>query len=153
MTPRLVLPLPPSQNQIYQVVRRGRRGGRALIALTPQAVAWRAAARTHAQAWAAQVGWRPTTHTKVKVAIWVWWPNPRRRDPANLLKLLLDALEGVVYDDDRWALPQIVDFAVDPQAPRVELAVTVAAPEGVAPGRPDTGRHARRPHDGRGRRT
>ena len=32
-----------------------------------------------------------------------------------------DALEGIVYDDDRWVLPRCQDFGVDGGNPRVEL--------------------------------
>jgi Holliday junction resolvase RusA-like endonuclease len=49
-------------------------------------------------------------------------PDRRRRDPTNLLKSLLDGLEGVVYRDDK----QIVKLSwenvgVSKDNPRVEI--------------------------------
>jgi Holliday junction resolvase RusA-like endonuclease len=50
-------------------------------------------------------------------------PDKRRRDPNNLLKAICDALEGVVYTDDK----QITDLCwknagLDRHHPRVEIS-------------------------------
>jgi Holliday junction resolvase RusA-like endonuclease len=54
-------------------------------------------------------------------------PDARSRDAGNLRKLLTDALQGAVYDNDR----QLVDErwrmgAIDRERPRVEVLVTRA---------------------------
>ena len=55
-------------------------------------------------------------------------PDKRKRDPTNLLKGLLDALEGVVYGDDKqidalsWR-----KVAVDRESPRVEINIRLLA--------------------------
>lgn len=67
-------------------------------------------------------GWEMTKGEKVVVEYEVYWPDKRQRDPSNLEKLLLDALEGLVYDNDKWALPRCIDFMVDRTNPRVEVA-------------------------------
>ena len=43
---------------------------------------------------------RPTTNRSWRVEIVVCPPDRRRRDITNLIKIVLDALEGVVYEDD-----------------------------------------------------
>jgi crossover junction endodeoxyribonuclease RusA len=45
------------------------------------------------------------------------------RDTHNGLKLLLDALEKAVYDNDRYALPRIQDWDIDKTDPRVEVEI------------------------------
>lgn len=46
-------------------------------------------------------------------------------DTHNREKVLLDALEGVLYQDDRWVLVQEQDFTVDRENPRVEIELEV----------------------------
>jgi Holliday junction resolvase RusA-like endonuclease len=58
---------------------------------------------------------------KVVVEYTIWWPDKRRRDASNLEKLLLDSLEGIAYDDDRWAIPRCVDFSYDKGHPRIDV--------------------------------
>lgn len=67
----------------------------------------------------------PDHDDKVVLRYWVYWPDRRRRDPANLLKVLLDALEGVLYADDRTVLPRAMDYQVDRLDPRVEVDVSL----------------------------
>ena len=60
----------------------------------------------------------------VQVSLDFFMPDKRRRDPTNLLKGLLDALEGVVYSDDK----QIETLSwrkagLDRENPRVELTI------------------------------
>lgn len=44
-------------------------------------------------------------------------------DIDNALKVLLDACQGVLWDNDRWVKRLFVDSAADPADPRVELIV------------------------------
>lgn len=62
----------------------------------------------------------------VKLDLQFYVPDKRRRDPTNLLKGLLDALEGAVYSDDK----QIEALSwrkagLDRENPRVELTVSL----------------------------
>ncbi|MCL6562717.1 MAG: RusA family crossover junction endodeoxyribonuclease [Firmicutes bacterium] len=124
---RLVLPLPPTGNTSHRVVRAG---ARLAVVTTPQARAFREEAGWRARAWRGRTGWRPP-EAGAPVALWFWvfWPDRRRRDVANLIPELLNALEGVLYADDRWVLPRAAAMAVDPAAPRVEcwLSTDLAA--------------------------
>lgn len=63
-----------------------------------------------------------TATGKVIVRLWFYFPDKRRRDTHNALKGLLDALEDAcIYEDDKLALPQIMDFEVDRENPRIEI--------------------------------
>ena len=53
--------------------------------------------------------------------VWIWWPNAKRRDPDNIFKMLNDAIKGVLIEDDNMILPQVIDFEIDKQNPRVEV--------------------------------
>jgi crossover junction endodeoxyribonuclease RusA len=71
--------------------------------------------------WKKENHWE-TAHHKIIVRLWYYFPDYRRRDTHNTLKILLDALEDAqIYVDDRWALPQIQDFVIDKASPRVEM--------------------------------
>lgn len=64
----------------------------------------------------------------VKVGLVFFMPDKRRRDPTNLLKGLLDALEGAVYADDKQI--EALSWrkgALDRENPRVELTVSLLA--------------------------
>ena len=128
MTPRLILPLGPTENHAYWV--RGSRRG-----LKPEALAWQQVVAGLAWQWRRDVGWRlPPVDRKIAVWIWVWWPDRRVRDPANLDKVLLDALTGVLWVDDQWVLPRHQDVWVNPEHPGLELALELL-PEGYDPRR------------------
>lgn len=78
-----------------------------------------------AQVWRRDTGWTPTRGAKVVVDWWVWWPDGKTRDPSNLEKVMWDAFEGILYDNDKWVLPRCQDFDVDQENPRVELSLWV----------------------------
>ena len=88
-----------------------------------QAGDWTAQARDAAYVAAKASGWVCPCGEKVIVELTVYWPDRRRRDTNNCHKLLCDAIEGIAFDDDRWALVRDLDFDVDRDDPRVEVAV------------------------------
>lgn len=114
------LPLPPSVNHCYRsfVDKHGRR--RRIP--TDTAKRWTFDAQAIALEAMRRSGWTVPQQQKVVVEYSVFWPDNRRRDPSNLEKVLLDALQ-VVTGDDRWVLPRCMDFDVDRGAPRVEVFV------------------------------
>lgn len=116
---KLSLPLPPSVNHMYYNTRNGGkhltkraedyiRQSRALINLAIEE-----------QKWYKQEG-----------SIWYYvdlvffMPDRRIRDSHNLLKLLLDVMEGVIYDNDYYAMPRIQSVEYDTQNPRAEIFIT-----------------------------
>jgi len=52
-----------------------------------------------------------------------YMPDKRKRDNSNMYKLLLDALEGVVYFDDYFVKPRTMKVTLDRINPRVEVTV------------------------------
>ncbi|MCG7385069.1 RusA family crossover junction endodeoxyribonuclease [Paenibacillus sp. ACRRY] len=108
----------PSVNHMYQNTRIGRR---LIKVMKPKAKEWFEEAALQAMLWRSKNMW-PTTSGKVIVRLWYFFPDNKRRDTHNTLKALLDALEsGGIYEDDKTALPQIMDYEVDKKNPRIEI--------------------------------
>lgn len=121
---RFFLPgVPPSVNHAYTrfVDRRGHVHRR----LTPEAQKWIEDAHLVAKTACKAAGWQPVEQ-KVVVRIWIRWPNARRHDPDNTFKLLLDSLSNVVYTDDKWALPRVMDWTVDRTNPGIHVEIELA---------------------------
>lgn len=119
---RLVLPLPPSVNHMYRNVTLPT--GRRMRVVNSDGKKWERDATLLAQAWAHRNEWHPPPDgEKVALRLWYWWPDRRRTDTHNRSKILCDALEGVLYPDDRWVLVQEQWFDVDKHNPRVEIEV------------------------------
>lgn len=116
---RLILPgTAPSVNHMYNnaFVK-----GRQMKILKPQAKAWLEDTVYRALQWRQENNWS-TASGKVIVRLWFFFPDKRRRDTHNGLKVLLDALEdGGIYEDDKLALPQVMDFKYDKNNPRIEI--------------------------------
>jgi crossover junction endodeoxyribonuclease RusA len=121
---RLILPgTAPSVNHMYQNAKVGRR---TIKVLKPKARAWFEETTLHANLWRTKNKW-PTANGKVIVRLWYYFPDARRRDTHNTLKALLDALEdGLIYEDDKLALPRIMDYEIDRKNPRIEIEFEVA---------------------------
>lgn len=96
-------------------------GGRLMKILTKQAKIWLDDTVIKATIWRKETNWE-TSHHKTIVKLWYYFPDNRRRDTHNTLKILMDALEDAqIYIDDRWALPQIQNFGIDKSNPRLEI--------------------------------
>jgi Holliday junction resolvase RusA-like endonuclease len=55
-------------------------------------------------------------------------PDRRRRDIANLCKLIFDAMQGIVYDDDRHLTDiRLLRESPSPDNPRVEIEILEVA--------------------------
>lgn len=119
MTTRLVLPLPPTLNHAYRNYTTPE--GRRMRVLSRSSLAFQAHAGWLAKIWVQKERWHPPEGKKIIVRIWYYWPDRRRRDQDNPQKLLLDAMTGILWSDDRWALPRVIDYAVDREKPRVEI--------------------------------
>lgn len=94
--------------------------------LKPAVKAWFDETTLLANLWRSKNRWR-TPKGKVIVRLWYYFPDKRRRDTHNTLKALLDALESAqIYEDDKLALPQIMDYEIDRKNPRIEIEFEVA---------------------------
>jgi crossover junction endodeoxyribonuclease RusA len=115
---RLILTLPPSINHMYV---NGRIGHRLTRILSKSAKSWFDETVVKTTIWRKEANWE-TSQYKTIVKLWYYFPDHRRRDTHNTLKILMDALESAqIYVDDKWAMPQIMDFEIDRMNPRVEM--------------------------------
>lgn len=113
---RIVIPgNPPTVNHVYRNVAINRR------ITTADGQKWRQNVQAIAARVIAAQGWKMTTEEKLVAEVMIYWPTRRKRDVENVGKLLWDALEGIVYENDRWLLPRYMDFSVDKHNPRVEI--------------------------------
>ena len=115
----MTVPLPPSQNHMY--VNNGR-GGRTLSAKAKSYLrdlkAW-ARLQVEEQEWKLR-----DDSTWYYIDMVFFFPDRRKRDSHNQIKLLLDGLEEIVYVNDRYALPRIQCVEYDKKNPRLELCIT-----------------------------
>ena len=59
---------------------------------------------------------------KIHCNMTFFFPDNRNRDTHNTFKLLFDAIEdGGLYINDRYVLPNVKDFTLDREKPRLEL--------------------------------
>jgi len=63
----------------------------------------------------------------VTVTVACYFPDARRRDCDNVLKSVMDALNGVAYVDDSQVHTATVTKAIDRERPRTEIEVTYEA--------------------------
>lgn len=107
----LTLPNPPSANRYW------RRAGRH-IHKSAEAKAYQ-----EAVAWLAH-GVQPL---QGEVAVHLAWYRPAKRgDLDNRIKVILDALNGVAYEDDKQIVKIIAERHDDKHEPRVEVVVSLA---------------------------
>lgn len=101
--------------------RNARVKNRNMRVLTDVAHAWYEETVLTANIWRRRNRWE-TAQGKTIVRLWFFFPDRRKRDTHNGLKLLLDALEDAgIYENDQYALPRIMDFEIDRQNPRIEI--------------------------------
>ena len=112
---RLVTEVAPSVNHAFFTAHNGMR------ILKKSAKEWVERTRTRAREACESQGWAMTTDEKLVVNIMTYWQDRRRHDVHNGAKVLLDALEGIVYKDDKMVLPRYIDFGLDRDNPRLEM--------------------------------
>ena len=61
-------------------------------------------------------------------------PDRRIRDSHNMLKLLLDVMQGNVFENDYFVMPRVQYVGLDVENPRVEVLVTTQTPNQVDKG-------------------
>lgn len=59
----------------------------------------------------------------LKLQIGFWWPDRRKHDLDNGLKLLLDSMTGILWDDDSQIREMGLSKATDKENPRIEIEV------------------------------
>lgn len=64
---------------------------------------------------------KPCTWYYIDMAFFM--PDRRVRDSHNMLKLLLDVMQGIIFDNDYYALPRIQTVEYDKDNPRIEICI------------------------------
>lgn len=110
----------PSVNHIYTRMAKGRQK------LTEPAERLKEEWEVLAQAWLHETGWQMTKEQKVVVELTAHFPADKiRRDTNNVFKLMMDAFSDIIYDDDEYALPRVMDFFTveEGQSPYFQLDI------------------------------
>lgn len=114
---RLTLPLPPSVNSYWRSVPASRnRIARVMISEEGRRFKIRCINAAHLQC-------RTPLTGDVSLRATVYFKD-RKRDLDNCLKPLLDALQGIVYVNDRQVVHLDFTKALDKGNPRIEMEVT-----------------------------
>lgn len=115
---KMVLPLPPSINHMYYNTQRGgkRLTGRANDYIKKSKALINLAIEE--QRWVQQ-----SKYTWYYIDLAFFMPDRRIRDSHNMLKLLLDVMEGTVFNNDYCALPRIQTVEYDKENPRIEMCI------------------------------
>lgn len=110
----LTLPLPPSANRYWRsYARKGKGGGfHAQVVRSPEADAYKFEVMSVVD--------RSPTSEPVSITMRVYNKN-KTRDLDNNIKVLLDALKGLLYDDDVQVVEIHAYKDIDHANPRVEL--------------------------------
>jgi crossover junction endodeoxyribonuclease RusA len=67
-------------------------------------------------------GWKKDKdHVWYVMDLYFYFPDKRVRDSHNTLKLLTDALEGLLFSNDYFLLPRIQTVTLDRENPRLEI--------------------------------
>lgn len=113
---RLTLPLPLSVNHMYYNTRYG--GKR----LKPEAENYIRTATSITLAEMEDTLWKMQKDaTWYYMDLLFYMPDRITRDSHNMLKLLLDTLEGSAYHNDYYIMPNILGVEYDKKNPRVEV--------------------------------
>jgi len=105
----LILPIPPSSNRYWRIDRRG------FVYLSEEAKAYK-------RDLAFIAGIKTPIYSEVKVSVKVYRPQ-RSGDLDNRLKILLDALQGVVFASDKQVSEIHAYRFEDKNRPRVEVEI------------------------------
>lgn len=113
---------PPSENHMWHRARN--RYGATINIYKSDARVWFDQTKILARMEAKKNKWTlPDAGKWVVVRLKFYFPTKNHPDPSNCLKAFLDALEGELYLNDKWVLPQIIGVDFDKTNPRTEVEV------------------------------
>lgn len=115
----LELSLPPSVNHMYFTAKNTN-----ARLLTEKAKAWLVDTSFEAMKQRQRQGWEKSFKEWLYMDLFFFLPDRRKRDTHNTLKILLDGLEGILYENDYYVLPRIQDVSIDPERPRVKIRLS-----------------------------
>jgi Holliday junction resolvase RusA-like endonuclease len=114
----------PSANAIFINNNSGRGGG--MKRLNPMAEDKLKEWKELSEQWVKRNKWtKQDVGVKVVANMVFYLPDEKMRDTHNAKKLLLDALEGVIHENDMWILDRTIDFHFDADNPRIEIDFSI----------------------------
>ena len=124
----LTLPIPPAgSNHAYKNVTMHSKLGKRFIGrrLTPESEFWRENASLAAQEAMRVSGLELVLREQLSVDCVIFWMDKRSQcDCDGILKLPLDALNGIVYSSDKFVLPRVLSTGYDAENPRIEMTIS-----------------------------
>lgn len=103
--------MPPSTNHLY-AQRGSSRFLKPEVRDAKEAIGWEARRQYHAD---------PMT-SPLAVTVALYWADRRKHDIDNI-KALLDALTGIIWEDDGQIVDLHITKAIDKERPRVDMTV------------------------------
>lgn len=97
------------------------RGGKPIIAISTRYAQARTKIETIATR--ATAGGAPSAGVDLELVATVYMPSARRADPTNFCKLIQDALEHIVYQNDSWLGRVVYERLIDVDHPRAEITI------------------------------
>jgi crossover junction endodeoxyribonuclease RusA len=112
------LTLPPSVNHAYMT---GRRSSKRIM--TPRSREWMEYAQAQLSASIERHGWT-TLREKAVLELDFFFPDARKRDTHNYLKLLCDAVERAgVVENDCFLLPRVNNYVIEKGVSEVQMRI------------------------------
>lgn len=114
----IIIPLPPPENERLIFDKHHKR-----FILSNKYRKYKDSVWKELLAWKSQNRYTPispTFESQLEIRIEPFMEN-KRRDPHGMLKPLLDCLQGFVYDNDRWVVPQFMKAQIDAKFPHVRI--------------------------------
>lgn len=116
---RLFFPMVPSMNHMYRTARNGSR------IMEPVARKLFVEIQDYLDIEVKKQKWEPIYNTLVVTDLWFFFPDAARRDSHNMLKFLLDTMDGILINDDYSLLPRTQDITIDRTNPRIEVVMYI----------------------------
>jgi Holliday junction resolvase RusA-like endonuclease len=113
---KFTVPIAPSGNKMWRHTKRG------VVYKTTECREYQQQVSLLAKIAASNNYWKMATG-KVFLEYTYYWPDKRKRDTGNQKKVINDALQGIIVDNDCNILERDIDFTVDKHKPRIEITV------------------------------
>ncbi len=111
----ITVPIAPSGNKMWRHTRNG------IVYKTHECREYQHQVALMARIAVTHAGWKVKKDEKVMIEYTYYWPDRRKRDTGNQKKVINDALQGIVVDNDCNILEHDIDFCVDKHNPRIEM--------------------------------
>lgn len=116
---KFALSIPPSVNKLWDIKRNGKR------VLNSHARRYLSDVRSYMMMLCEDTAWRMTERDEwLYMDLVFYFPDRIIRDSHNFIKVLVDALQGTVFENDYAVMPRIQAVEMDELVPRVEITIT-----------------------------